>query len=43
MAGINAEVVVWIAENFNTEHITAINHLNQISVEDVAFPALNPD
>ena len=42
MAGINAEVVVWIAENFNTEHITAINHLNQISVENVAFFCIKP-
>ena len=42
MAGLNAEVVVWIAENFNTEHITAINHLNQISNEDIAFFCIKP-
>lgn len=42
MAGINAEVVVWIAENFNTEHITAINHLNQISNEEIAFFCIKP-
>jgi hypothetical protein len=42
MAGINAEVVVWIAENFNNEHITAINHLNQISNEDIAFFCIKP-
>lgn len=42
MAGINAEVVVWIAENFNNEHLTAINHLNQISNEDVAFFCIKP-
>lgn len=42
MAGINAEVVVWIAENFNTEHITAINHLNQISNKDIAFFCIKP-
>jgi len=42
MAGINAEVVVWIAEDFNTEHITAINHLNQISNEEIAFFCIRP-
>ena len=42
MAGINAEVVVWIAENFNKEHITAINHLNQISNENIAFFCIRP-
>lgn len=42
MAGIDAKVVVWIAENFNTEHITAINHLNQISNEDIAFFCIKP-
>ncbi|WP_286475714.1 DUF4268 domain-containing protein [Methanobacterium sp. CWC-01] len=42
MAGLNAEVVVWIAENFNTEHITAINHLNQISNKDIAFFCIKP-
>ncbi len=42
MAGINAEVVVWIAEDFNAEHITAINHLNQISIENVAFFCIKP-
>ncbi len=42
MAGVNAEVVVWIAENFNEEHITAINHLNQISDEDIAFFCIKP-
>lgn len=42
MAGIDAEVVVWIAENFNTEHITAINHLNQISNENIAFFCIKP-
>ena len=42
MAGIDAEVVVWIAENFNTEHITAINHLNQISNENIAFFCIRP-
>ena len=42
MAGINAEVVVWIAENFNNEHLTAINHLNQISNEDIAFFCIKP-
>jgi len=42
MAGINADVVVWIAENFNTEHITAINHLNQISNENIAFFCIRP-
>jgi hypothetical protein len=42
MAGINAEVVVWIAEHFNNEHITAINHLNQISNENVAFFCIKP-
>lgn len=42
MAGSDAEVVVWIAENFNTEHITAINHLNQISNENIAFFCIKP-
>lgn len=42
MAGINAEVVVWIAENFNTEHITAINHLNLISKKEIAFFCIKP-
>jgi len=42
MAGINAEVVVWLAENFNSEHISAINHLNQISDEDIAFFCIKP-
>ena len=42
MAGINAEIVVWIAENFNTEHIAAINHLNQISNENIAFFCIKP-
>jgi hypothetical protein len=42
MAGINAGVVVWLAENFNSEHISAINHLNQISDEDVGFFCIKP-
>lgn len=42
MAGINAEVVVWVAEDFNTEHISAINHLNQISNEEIAFFCIKP-
>lgn len=42
MAGINAEVIVWLAENFNSEHISAINHLNQISDEDIAFFCIKP-
>lgn len=42
MAGINAEVVVWLAEDFNREHITAINHLNQISNEEIAFFCMKP-
>lgn len=41
-AGINADVVVWIAESFNNEHITAINYLNEISMEDVAFFGIRP-
>lgn len=42
MAGKNAEVIVWIAENFREEHITAINHLNEISNKNVAFFCIKP-
>ncbi|MGP8190240.1 MAG: DUF4268 domain-containing protein [Methanobacterium sp.] len=42
MAGVDAEVVVWIAENFRDEHITALNHLNQISNKNIAFFAVRP-
>ncbi len=42
MAGAEAEIVVWIAENFKDEHITAINHLNQISDEDIYFFCIRP-
>jgi len=42
MAGAEAEIVVWIAENFKDEHITAINHLNQISNKDINFFCIRP-
>ena len=42
MAGAEAEIVVWIAENFKEEHITAINHLNQISNKDINFFCIRP-
>lgn len=42
MAGADAKVVVWIAEQFRDEHITALNHLNQISNKDIAFFAVRP-
>ncbi len=42
MAGINAEVVVWLAEDFNKEHISAVNHLNEISNENIAFFCIKP-
>jgi len=42
MAGIDASVVVWIAEEFRNEHISAINHLNQISNKDVSFFCIKP-
>jgi hypothetical protein len=37
MAGLNANVSIWLAESFRDEHITAVNHLNQISDENTAF------
>lgn len=42
MAGVNADVVIWVAEAFKEEHITAINHLNQISNSDTAFFCIKP-
>lgn len=42
MAGVNADVVIWVAEGFKDEHITAINHLNQISNSDTAFFCIRP-
>lgn len=42
MAGIEAKVVVWIAEEFRYEHISAINHLNEISDEEIAFFCIRP-
>ena len=42
MAGIEAKVVVWIAEEFRYEHISAINHLNEISDEEIAFFCVRP-
>lgn len=42
MAGIDAKVVVWIAEEFRNEHITSINHLNQISDKEIAFFCIRP-
>jgi len=42
MAGVNADVVIWLAEDFRDEHITAINHLNQISSIDTNLFAIKP-
>ena len=42
MAGSNADVVIWIAEDFRDEHITAINHLNQISSSETNFFGIKP-
>jgi len=42
MAGVNADVVIWVAEGFKDEHITAINHLNQISNSETAFFCIKP-
>ncbi|MDI9624107.1 MAG: hypothetical protein QFX38_04410 [Methanothermobacter sp.] len=42
MAGVKADVVVWIAEDFKDEHITAINSLNEISNENFAFFCIKP-
>ncbi len=42
MAGSNADVVIWLAEDFRDEHITALNHLNQISKSDTNFFAIKP-
>jgi hypothetical protein len=42
MAGANAYVVVWIAEEFRDEHITAINQLNQISNRETNFFGIKP-
>ncbi|HHV75513.1 MAG TPA: hypothetical protein GXX41_12945 [Thermoanaerobacterium sp.] len=42
MAGVKADVVVWIAEDFKDEHITAINTLNKISDENFAFFCIKP-
>lgn len=42
MAGADADVVIWIAESFREEHLTAMNHLNQISNKDTAFFCIRP-
>lgn len=42
MAGIDAKIVVWIAEKFRKEHISAINHLNQISDKEISFFCIRP-
>lgn len=42
MAGASADVVIWIAEDFRDEHITALNHLNQISSSDTNFFGIKP-
>lgn len=42
MAGIDAEVVVWIAEEFRNEHISAINYLNHISDKNISFFCIRP-
>ncbi|MDO9044336.1 MAG: DUF4268 domain-containing protein [Methanobacteriaceae archaeon] len=42
MAGADADVVVWVAESFREEHLTAINHLNQISNKEIAFFCIRP-
>lgn len=42
MAGIKANIIVWIAEEFRYEHISAINHLNQISDKNVEFFCIRP-
>ncbi|WP_334097622.1 DUF4268 domain-containing protein [Methanobacterium formicicum] len=42
MAGADADVVIWLAEEFNNEHITAVNHLNQISNDDISFFCIKP-
>lgn len=33
-AGLEADIVIWIAEDFLPEHLTALNWLNDISTED---------
>jgi hypothetical protein len=42
MAGADADVVIWIAESFREEHLTAMNHLNQISNKETAFFCIRP-
>lgn len=42
MAGTEAKVVIWIAEEFRFEHLSAINHLNEISDDEIAFFCVKP-
>jgi hypothetical protein len=33
-AGLEADIIIWIAEDFLPEHITALNWLNEIAIEE---------
>ena len=37
MSYLNAKCIIWICDNFNDEHIKAINHLNKITGNDYLF------
>lgn len=39
-AGLDATTIVWICERFREEHRTAVDWLNKVSREDIAFFAL---
>jgi hypothetical protein len=39
-AGTDAKVLIWIAEHFNEEHVAALEWLNENSLPDVGFFAL---